>query len=99
VTNKWDKREKAIRQMAEDGMTDSEIGEVYRASKGVISDVRKALGITRKQSTAATPTVRPAPEPLPGHTYTDENGLTVTSYPTMYAEGAGVQSVTAKPRR
>lgn len=97
LSSKWVNREKAIRQMVAEGMTDAEIGEVYGVGKGAIADVRKALGILRQHPAVTTRSPATESERPPGETYVDENGLVVTRYPERYADGVDPR-VTARGR-
>ena len=105
MVSKWDARKDDIQRMVEAGMTDEAIGVIWDASAPTICTVRKRFGILSRFKRKSRPMNEvfaakdPAPEPLVGETYVDEAGLTVTRYPARWAEGALVQSVTARPRR
>ena len=105
MVSKWDARKDDIQRMVAAGMTDAQIGAEYGRSAQAIFRVRKSFGIPtgnrpgRLRPEAYLAAKDPAPEPLVGETYVDAAGLTVTRYPARWAEGALVQSVTARPRR
>ena len=105
MAGEWDARKADIQRMVDAGMTDAEIGAKYGKSGWAMHHIRKKLGIPsnfrpqgnrfQKHMDAAT-----APEPLVGEPYFNEElGRIVIRYPARYAEGALVQSVTARPRR
>ena len=102
---KWDAHRADIQRMVEAGMTDVQIGAEYGKSGQAMFRVRKNFGIPtgnrpgRIRPEAYYAAKDPAPEPLVGETYVDKAGLTITRYPARYAEGALIQSCTARPRR
>lgn len=96
----WEGRKARIEWMVGEGMTDAEVGEEFDTSAVTVCGVRKRLGIPSR----FVPRIRPdpAPEPIlppPVETYVDDAGRTVKRYPPRYADGAFIQSVTARPRR
>ena len=99
----WGRHREQIQAMVAAGLTDEEIGAHFGRSAQRMNNVRRELGIAtqfrRKRKSLAEVFAAPEPEPLKGETYTDADGLAVIRYPARYAEGAFVQSVTARPRR
>lgn len=88
--------------MVQEGMSDVEISEKFGVTRVTIYFARQALGIPAGRKAggrqAMSPPAEPPPVCSPQETY-EENGVTVKRYPARYAEGAGVQTVTARPRR
>lgn len=90
--------------MAAAGMPDDQIGAVWNVTGQTIYNVRLRLGIAsnvrKKRKTMQEIFDALVPAALePVEVYTDEAGRTVKRYPARYAEGAGTQAVTARPRR
>jgi hypothetical protein len=105
VVSIWEGRREIIQQGVDDGLTDEKIGTLLGGLSGAsVCRGRKILGIKtrwkRSKKSVAEVFHKPAEAaPAELETYIDESGLTVTRCPTRYADGAGMQAVTARPRR